>query len=66
MENAVSFRVGDYVKCPYEGKEYLGYITELAKTKATVKICLSSKKSDPIFDFVDVDLDDLSFPIKEN
>lgn len=66
MENVTTFRVGDYVKCPYDGREYLGYITELFKTKASVRICLSSKKSDPIFDTIDADLEDLSFPIKQN
>ncbi len=68
MEKTATFRVGDYVKCPYDGKEYLGYITELFsnKNKASVKICLSSKKSDPIFDTVDADLADLRFPIEED
>ena len=60
-----NFRRGDYVKCPYEGKEYLGHITETPKNnKAKVKICLSSKKADPIFEIVEVDLNRLSFPIK--
>lgn len=57
------FRRGDYVKCPYEGREYLGHITESPKNnKAKVKICLSSKKSDPIFEVVDIDVKDLTFP----
>lgn len=63
MDN--NFRRGDYVKCHYEGREYLGHITETPKNnKAKVKICLSAKKSEPIFEEIDVDLSDLSLPIK--
>ena len=60
-----NFRRGDYVKCSYEGRDYLGHITEVPKNnKAKVKICLSSKKSDPIFEIIEVSLSELTFPIQ--
>ena len=61
------FKRGDYVKCDYEGREYIGHLTESPKKNiAKVKICLSSKRAEaPIFDIVDVNLKNISKIIED-